>query len=391
MNKHKALMMIVAPVLCCLIVGLVVGAVLVRVHAQHQYAMVSGLTDQMLGQYPETERDYMAALKESLTGRGQEPGGGVLAKYGYTPGTFADLYIREALPAAMITALLFLALLFVSAALYRRNNRRRIAHLIAYLAKANAGNDMPVLTDMEDDFAPLEDELYKTVTQLRETREEAVRERQRLADTLADISHQIKTPVSTISLSAQLLEANHDPALAARIRAQSEHLDSLVEALLTLSRIDAGVLRLNRRPVDVYTMLQISVDALDGIIAEKRIRVSLPQHPVSYEGDIEWSMEAFINIIKNCAEHTCEGGCITIEYGQNPLYTEIRIRDGGPGIPARDLPHIFTRFYRGDTARRGIGVGLSLAKSIIELQNGTVSAANIPGGGACFTVHFYCH
>ena len=107
---------------------------------------------------------------------------------------------------------------------------------------------------------------------------------------------------------------------------------------------------------------------------------------------MEWSMEAFSNLIKNCAEHTPEGGRIMMDYTGNPLYTQIMIRDTGAGFAPEELPHVFERFYRGkDAGEIGIGIGLSLAKSLIEMQNGFLTAQNLPEGGACFTVRFYHH
>lgn len=107
--------------------------------------------------------------------------------------------------------------------------------------------------------------------------------------------------------------------------------------------------------------------------------------------DLEWTMEAMMNLMKNCMEHS-QGGKIYCSYEQNPLYTEIQIWDDGEGFAKEDIPHLFERFYRGQNASEGgIGIGLALAKEMIERQNGTIRAKNRPGGGALFEIHFYCH
>lgn len=107
--------------------------------------------------------------------------------------------------------------------------------------------------------------------------------------------------------------------------------------------------------------------------------------------DLEWTMEAFMNLMKNCMEHS-NGGTIHCSYAQNPLYTEICIWDDGEGFVKEDIPHLFERFYRGQNANEGgIGIGLALSKEIIERQNGTIRAKNMPGGGACFEIRFYSH
>ena len=109
-------------------------------------------------------------------------------------------------------------------------------------------------------------------------------------------------------------------------------------------------------------------------------------------GDKDWTMEAFCNLMKNCVEHTPEGGTVFCEYSQNPLYTEVRIWDNGNGFAEEDLPYLFQRFYRGKNASgTGIGIGLALSKAIVELQNGTITARNLHGGGACFEIRFYSH
>ena len=145
--------------------------------------------------------------------------------------------------------------------------------------------------------------------------------------------------------------------------------------------------------MDIFTLLELSAEGVDEIIRARKIRVDIPNHPdITFQGDMEWSMEAFSNLIKNCAEHTPEGGRIIMDYTCNPLYTQIIIQDTGAGFAPEELPHVFERFYRGkDAGENGIGIGLSLAKSLIEMQNGFLTAQNLPEGGACFTVRFYHH
>ena len=113
---------------------------------------------------------------------------------------------------------------------------------------------------------------------------------------------------------------------------------------------------------------------------------------VEFTGDLEWTMEALMNLIKNCMEHSSAGGTVHCDYAWNPLYVEITVRDEGEGFCPEDLPHLFERFYRGRRAAgNGIGIGLSLSRSIFELQNGNVTARNLPEGGACFEVRLYSH
>lgn len=229
----------------------------------------------------------------------------------------------------------------------------------------------------------LEDEIYKSIVLLRESREQAVTARQSLADNLADISHQLKTPLSTITLLA-------DMSGAEQISTQAEKMSGLVSALLTLSRMDAGTLEMEQKLVDVEELCQCAVDAVLPLFSNRNITLHLPNSNVSYIGDMEWSIQVVSNILKNCFEHTPSGGEITVSAEENPLYTAICIEDNGGGVADEDLPHLFERFYRGKhTKKDSIGIGLALAKALVEAQNGTLIAENRPEGGARFIIKFY--
>ncbi len=175
-----------------------------------------------------------------------------------------------------------------------------------------------------------------------------------------------------------------------QMQKQLLRLTRLEEALLVLARIDAGTLRLQQKEVDVYTLLVLAADNLQELLGGKNTAIDIPTRgEMTITADLDWTMEAVINLMKNCLEHS-EGGTVYCSYAQNPLYTEILIWDEGEGFAKADLPHLFERFYRGQNAREGgIGIGLSLAKEIVERQNGTLRAENRLEGGACFRVRFY--
>ena len=268
----------------------------------------------------------------------------------------------------------------------------RLQALTDYLEKVNTGNGGILLHTGEDDFSKLQDELYKTVTELYQTREAALRAKRDFADNLYNIAHQIKTPITSISLSTQMMQEDSFGHLE-QIRQQTDRMMRLEEALLRLSRIDAGALPLERREVDVYTLLMLAADNLQELFDRAGVCALIPEAgEATIQADLEWTMEALMNLLKNCMEHTPPGGCVHCSYEQNPLYTQIRIWDNGTGFAKEDLPHLFERFYRGRNAQKGgIGIGLALSKAILESQNGTVSARNLPEGGACFEVRVYSH
>lgn len=285
------------------------------------------------------------------------------------------------------------AISFLRGLLWRRKRRRRrLQDLTEYLEQANTGN-APVLSALgEDELSRLEDEIYETVTYLYQTREEAVRAKNEFAQNLSNIAHQIRTPITIISLCVQTMEGETGKEGREQIQRQLLRLTHLEEALLLLARLDTGTLGLKREDTDVYTLLMLAEDNLSEIFARFGVSVDIQeQKAMTVKVDLNWTMEAVMNLMKNCAEHN-EGGCVHCFYGQNLLYTEILIWDEGAGFDREDLPHLFERFYRGKNAGEGgIGIGLALAKEIIERQNGTIRAKNLTEGGACFEIRFYRH
>ena len=276
---------------------------------------------------------------------------------------------------------------------WRKKEAARIKELTEYLEKINTGNGGVLFSTGEDDFSKLQDEIYKTVTELYQTRDEALRARSLFAENLSNIAHQLKTPITAISLSTQMMYDEPSPAHLEQIQKQLARLTYLEEALLLLSRIDAGVLSFCKEKLDVFTLLMLAADNLQELFLAADVSVHIPESSETVIcADLDWTMEAVMNILKNCMEHTPSGGSIYCSYEQNPLYTQIKIWDTGAGFAKEDIPHLFERFYRGQNAKNGgIGIGLPLAKALIEGQNGTITAGNMTGGGACFEIHFYCH
>jgi len=231
------------------------------------------------------------------------------------------------------------------------------------------------------------------VAELHQTRDAAVQAKNNFADNLYNIAHQIKTPVTSISLSVQMMQDNPSPIYLEQIRRQISHMTHFEDALLLLSRIDAGTLSLKREDVDVFTILMLAADNLQEMFLRADVFADIPESgEMLIRADMEWTMEAIMNILKDCMEHTPPGGTVHCSYEQNPLYTQIKIWDTGAGFAKEDIPHLFEQFYRGRKMKGdGIGIGLALSKAIIEEQNGTITARNLINAGACFEIRFYSH
>lgn len=412
MSEKRFAAIYVMPMLVSLFLMSGISSFWMRAYRQASFVHVSGFCRTILEDAPELETQLLSSLKKYSADGGQESAAeGFLLQYGYDGSEFTKDTALSAYGLLAAAACATVCAFFVSGLCLYRGGRRRIDGLTAYLERVNAGADKTLVQTGEDLFSRLQDEMYKTVTALYQTREAAVKAKERFAENLANIAHQLKTPITAASLSLQMLEraglhdggANRDgggknPHFAAQaekyagqIKRQLMRLQGLEEALLTLSRIDAGMLHLERTGVDAYTVLNLAADNLEELLKKKEVSVSILEGGTAeFCGDMEWTMEALLNLMKNCLEHSERGKTIRCSYSQNPLYTQILIQDEGTGFAQEDLPHLFERFYRGKGAiGNGIGIGLSLARSIMELQNGTVTAGNLPEGGACFEVRIY--
>ena len=407
--------------------GVLAACAYVAWAAGRQYGQFARLAGQLTRRWPGNETEIVGMIKAAAGSGGDDVAAGVelLRSYGFEPVRLASGFGPGTVLITLAGLGAFLGILWW--AWHRARGRKilRIGELTAYLEQANRKEGAGLLDGREDDFSPLQDEIYKTVTALRLAAEREEKARREFADRLADVAHQIKTPVTSIAITAQAMDqTENDPGLN-RIRRQTE----LVETLLTFARIDSGALRLEKQAVDVYTALELAAETVEPVLRRRQIELEIPNHPgISFSGDLEWTAQAFINLFKNCADHAPQGGRIAVEYEENPLYTEITVRDNGPGFAPEELPYIFRRFYQGKrspdgrpgsgvgdgrpaemgaakgeepghgstpasrlTQEKGVGLGLALAKSVIELQGGFIEARNLPEGGACFTVRFYCH
>ena len=389
MSGRKNVLTTVGLVLSVSLIAAVIAVLLTSVYySRFQFDTINEICGVMLRQEPESEELISAALKECINRNVSDVlRCNILSEWGYG---ITDFSYMHPLYFAVIG---FLAgtFLFVITFLFRnRTETLRIRALANYLEQVNIGKAEILSASGEDDFSKLEDEIYKTVTFLYQTKDKAVQVKNDFAENLYNIAHQIKTPITAISLSLQTMEKEMEQS--EKIQKQLLRLTRLEEGLLLLSRFDAGTLVLQKSEIDVLTVIVLAADNLQELLAESGASIDIPElGEMAITADLEWTMEALINLMKNCMEHN-RGGTVHCSYGQNPLYTEILIWDEGNGFDKEDIPHLFERFYRGKNAcAGGIGIGLALAKEIIERQNGTIHAKNMPDGGACFEIRFYCH
>jgi signal transduction histidine kinase len=344
------------------------------------------------------EQELVSSLKkknEIDTNKGKE----ILEKYGYIEDSKVIFNIHQGFGKVLKGLVILIAVLFFyfGGSLLVSNiiKRKRIDDLAEYLYDINEGIYRMKTRNKEDEFSILEDELYKTVMMLRESREKERAEKENLCNNLADISHQLKTPLTSMSLMIELLEDSYiegDEALyIGSVSVQIQRLNYLVSSLLILSKIDADAMALEYRPINIYELVCVSVEPINLMIERKQQKLFIKDNSnLFFNGDFHWTSEAILNIVKNCSEHTPNGGEISIDYKQNPICTQITIEDNGKGFNKKDIPHLFTRFYKGVNSSKGsVGIGLALSMSIIKKQNGEIIAVNKGTGGAKFIIKFY--
>ena len=295
-------------------------------------------------------------------------------------------------------AILFLLLALVLAAVHYYFSIKRyqqIAQLSLSLDKVLHGNAIQIDEQYEGELSILSDEISKMIIKLNEQTELLQKDKVRLTNAIADIFHQMRTPLTSINLSLTVLNDEHlsdDKALYYRrnIKKQLEKLQWLIETLLKMSKIDAKTAIFHRREILAKDILTKAIEpfAIPMELKEQKCVLNCTNEKMFV--DEQWTMEAFSNLIKNAMEHTPDGGTIQLNVSENPLYTEVIVQDNGEGIPEEDIPYMFERFYKGKNAKpESVGIGLAFARMIITAQNGTISVKNHTDGGACFTVRIY--
>lgn len=300
-------------------------------------------------------------------------------------------------PILGVVALLFFGLLLVCSLIFTRWRYRELEKLSGHLRAISSGNYQLDLRDNhEGELSILKTEIYKVTLMLTKYSELLQNEKEQLSNTLFDISHQLKTPLTSMMVMADLLcyadlSQEKRAEFTKNLESQFQRMEWLLTSLLKLSKIDAGTVVLKKEPILVSELIQKAIKPLLIPMELKQQKLELEGDlTITFLGDMNWTTEALINILKNSIEHTQNEGILTIIVQDNPLYTEICIKDNGCGIDKADLPYIFKRFYRGKNANEdSVGIGLAMARSIIRNQNGDVSVISQKNQGTQFSVKFY--
>ena len=257
-----------------------------------------------------------------------------------------------------------------------------------------SGIPLPIREYSEGELSILANQMQKLTLRLTESAEAMRKEKVFLADSLADISHQLRTPLTAMNLTTSMLRSpslteEKRMELTGELRNLLARTDWLVETLLKLSKLDAGTVKLTRQNVSVGQLIQRAAQTIAIAMELRSQSLEIDCGEEVLLCDPVWTAEALGNILKNCMEHTPENGKISIAVNQNPLFTQIDVEDTGSGFDPKDIPHLFERFYKGSNAsQNSYGIGLALARTVITAQDGTIQAMNRETG-AKFVIKFY--
>lgn len=288
-------------------------------------------------------------------------------------------------------------LIFSLFIIYIKYRDKKVDKITEYLKEINNKKYALNLDNMtEGELSKLENELYKITVMLKEDAENSKNEKVRLAESIADISHQLKTPLTSISIMLDNLNDKEDinPEIQKKfileITKQVEWMKWLVISLLKFSKLDANAIQFKQNKIKVKNLIDQIIQNMSIPLEIKNIDIIVTgESETTFIGDLNWENEAITNILKNCIEHTHENKKIYISYEENNLYTKITIQDEGKGITSKDLPHIFERFYKGqNSSNDSYGIGLALSKSIIEKDNGIISCTSELDKGTKFEIKY---
>ena len=386
--------------------------------ADAEVEQLYGIVGIIREKYPNvSEEEIVHSLKE--WGKGTEDlsenevrrlGKNILDKYGYEGGFLSNNQKKNLKTAGLFGALIVVfagAMTGLYLMLTGAKRRKDIEELTTYLNKlTNRIYDLQLKENSEDELSLLRNEIYKTTVSLRETSELSQKENAALTRSLEDISHQLKTPLTSIRIMLDnIIEDDDMPAPVRKdflesISRQMEWIQSLVISLLKLARIDAGTVKLKKEDVNLEELVKDSIEKLAVIMDLKNVNVSLEPFEKGddaekagresvIKGDYNWQLEAVTNIIKNCIEHSPEGSTVHVSLEPTNVFNRIIIRDEGEGISEKDLKHIFERFYKAENSGPdSVGIGLSLSKSIIEAGNGYITVDSKQGEGSVFMITY---
>ena len=355
------------------------------------------IVNNVVKNYPDVKEEDILKILNDKNNNSED----ILKKYGYDNEISNINELQKEMDYAKVQDLVLITLFgLISLSVYLVyviNQEKRIKEINSYINQINNKNYTLKIKDNDDDeLSKLRNELYKTTIILKEAAENSKKEKEELSTALADISHQLKTPLTSVRIMLDNINDNPDMAEDVRndfiseISKQVDWISSLVISLLKIAKFDAGTIKMENEKIDAQKLINDVVDSLAILIEVKEIKIETNiDKKASFIADYKWQKEALINILKNSVEHSYQGSKILITVENNSVFLKIKIQDYGQGISKEDLKHIFERFYKAkNSSEDSIGIGLSLSKAIIEKNNGYIKVDSEPEKGSTFEIKY---
>ena len=380
----------------CIIITMLVFNNLNKSMVSKTNSIVENIILKIEEKYPDISQEEIIEVLKNNTNYSNT---NILAKYGINDdiSIFSSMNQYKNISIIMVVAILIVSnlVIMIIILIYLKERKRKIDNLITYIDNIQSKKYLLDVEDnSEDELNSLKNELYKLTVMLKEKADDSKAQREDMYRLLSDISHQLKTPLTSIQILLDNLNESKNIDEKTRkkfiieITKKIESMNWLIIALLKLSKLDANAVEFKKEKIDVSNMIENVVENLS-IMAEIRdIQVMFDNKDIVYiQADYNWYKEAISNILKNAIEHARHN--VTIKASENKVYTQIEIKDDGIGINKKDMKHIFDRFYKSQNSdENSIGIGLSLSKSIIEAQNGHIYVDSKDGEYTKFIIRY---
>lgn len=393
----KVLLTNIVIVLLFIIIFVVVIKMQNKVYSKIVNEKINDIINNVMEKYPEVKEEDILKIINNRDDSSEN----ILEKYGYDDELSYIKELRENINKNLInTAVLIGIFGIASLSIFMRYvliQEKELKEINEYIKEVNNKNYSLKIEDNKDgELSRLRNELYKTTVILREAAENSEEEKEKLSIAIADISHQLKTPLTSIRIMLDNISDNPDMPQEIRedfiqdISKQVEHMRSLVISLLKIAKFDAGTIKMENEEIDAKKLIDSVINNLAILIEIKEIEVITKiDEKAIFIADYKWQQEALTNILKNAIEHSQPKSNIYIIVENTSIFLKIKIKDEGQGIEQKDLKHIFERFYRAKNCNEdSIGIGLSLAKTIIEQNNGYIKATSEVGKGTLFEIKY---
>ena len=398
LNYKNCIIVIITTILVFTIAISIINYIQYRNYTKNVNIVINEIVNNIQEKYPDVDINKIISMLNDENVSKEN----VLSQYGIDISKDSailtnDLLYRNNVIMNLSIILIFSIIIIIVFVLYNKRQKNKIKEITNYIEQINNKNyALDIQDNNEDELSVLKNELYKITVMLKEQAENSAKDKINLKNSLEDISHQLKTPLTSITIMLDNILDSPDMDLQTRnefikdIYREIANIKFLVQNLLILSKFDANTITFNENEEKLEDIIEEAKQNVASICDLKNIQIILEgKEDAKTTCDLKWQVEALTNILKNCAEHSNNNTKINVLYSENNMYSEIVIKDEGSGIDQKDLKHIFERFYKGKNSDKdSIGIGLSLAKTIIEKDNGFITVDSELGKGTTFNIKY---